>query len=462
MNQKANFSRNKDNNKPSYSKRDNNNNKTNKQDNEKKPYKKSYTDDTEKRSANNKTSPYKSSNKPNDKNTRTYKRQKPIDSHKDKRDNKGGKDFGENKPYTKKYSDDNKNEKPNDKTRTYKSSSDRTKDNNTKSYKRQKPIDGYKDKRDNKGDKDFGENKPYTKKYSDDNKNEKPNDKTRTYKSSSDRTKDNNTKSYKRQKPIDGNKDKRDNTNRTKKTSSKSDQPGERLNKYIANAGICSRREADDLIKAGTIKVNGKTIVEMGYRVMPNDKIHYNNELICQEEKIYILMNKPKDYITTSKDPQKRRTVLSLLGNNVRIRVYPVGRLDRLTTGVLLLTNDGEMAKKLVHPSSNKKKIYHVFLDKNVKNEHLQQILAGINLEDGYIKADAIQYPDPNDKKQVGVELHSGRNRIIRRIFEHLGYDVGKLDRVYFAGLTKKGLQRGEWRYLTEKEIQMLRMGAFE
>lgn len=235
-----------------------------------------------------------------------------------------------------------------------------------------------------------------------------------------------------------------------------------RLNKFIANSGICSRREADDMIKAGLVSVNGKVVTEMGIRVSPEDDVRYNGERMKQERKVYILLNKPKDFITTLKDPFAKRTVIDLIKGACKERVYPVGRLDRNTTGVLLLTNDGDLAKKLAHPSSNKKKVYHAFLDKNLKYEDMEKVMEGFELEDGFVKVDAINYVDPKDKKQLGIEIHSGKNRIVRRIFEHIGYEVTKLDRVYFAGLTKKGVERGHWRFLTEQEITMLKMGSFE
>lgn len=235
-----------------------------------------------------------------------------------------------------------------------------------------------------------------------------------------------------------------------------------RLNKFLANAGICSRREADEFIEAGVVKVNGEVVTELGTKVKPTDEVRFHEEPVNIEKKVYVLLNKPKDYVTTSDDPQNRKTVMDLVKGVCRERIYPVGRLDRNTTGVLLLTNDGELAAKLTHPQYRKKKIYHVTLDKNVAASDMRQIADGIQLEDGEIHADAIEYADAVDKKQVGIEIHSGRNRIVRRIFEHFGYKVTKLDRVYFAGLTKKNVRRGDWRFLTEKEVTMLRMGAFE
>ena len=235
-----------------------------------------------------------------------------------------------------------------------------------------------------------------------------------------------------------------------------------RLNKFLANAGVCSRREADEFIQAGVVTVNGAVVTELGTKVLRTDEIRFHDQPVSLEKKVYVLLNKPKDYVTTSDDPQQRKTVMDLVKNACPERIYPVGRLDRNTTGVLLLTNDGDMASKLTHPKYLKKKIYHVYLDKNITAHDLQQIRDGITLEDGDIKADEVEYADANDKKQVGIEIHSGKNRIVRRIFESLGYRVTKLDRVLFAGLTKKNLRRGDWRYLTEEEVDRLRMGAYE
>ena len=235
-----------------------------------------------------------------------------------------------------------------------------------------------------------------------------------------------------------------------------------RLNKFLANAGVCSRREADEFITAGVVSVNGTLVTELGTKVKRTDEVKFHEQPVSIERKVYVLLNKPKDYVTTSDDPQNRKTVMDLVKNVCRERIYPVGRLDRNTTGVLLFTNDGELASKLTHPKFLKKKIYHVTTDKNVTAADMRQIAEGITLEDGEIRADAIDYASPTDKKQVGIEIHSGKNRIVRRIFEALGYRVVKLDRVLFAGLTKKNVRRGDWRFLTEQEVNMLRMGAFE
>ena len=237
-----------------------------------------------------------------------------------------------------------------------------------------------------------------------------------------------------------------------------------RLNKYLANAGVCSRREADDFIQAGVVKVNGQTITELGTKVHRGDNVLFHDQLVSIERKIYILLNKPKDCVTTVDDPQERKTVMDYIKGACKERVYPVGRLDRNTTGVLLLTNDGEMATRLTHPKYLKKKIYHVRLDRAVSSEDMQALLNGVKIgeeEGDVVRADEVSYVN-DDKTQVGIEIHSGRNRVVRRMFDSLGYRVTKLDRVQFAGLTKKRLRRGDWRFLTEKEVNMLRMGAYE
>ncbi len=235
-----------------------------------------------------------------------------------------------------------------------------------------------------------------------------------------------------------------------------------RLNKFLSNAGVCSRREADEFIQEGVVQVNGQVVTELGTKITRQDTVLFKDQPVQIESKVYIVLNKPKNCVTTSDDPQERLTVMDLVKNACQERIYPVGRLDRNTTGVLLLTNDGDLASKLTHPSFKKKKIYHVWLDKNVSIEDMEKIANGLELEDGEIHADAISYASEDDRSQVGIEIHSGRNRIVRRIFESLGYHVVKLDRVYFAGLTKKNLGRGKWRYLNEREVNALRMGAFE
>lgn len=234
-----------------------------------------------------------------------------------------------------------------------------------------------------------------------------------------------------------------------------------RLNRYIANSGICSRREADELIKRGLITVNDEKVTELGIKVLPTDVIRYKGERISREKNVYILLNKPKDVISTVRDKHASRTVIDLVKNACPERVYPVGRLDKNTTGVMLLTNDGELTKQLTHPSYKKKKIYHVVLDKDVTKQHMVQIVEGLQVDEDYIEADAISYVEKDDKTQIGIEVHTGQNRIVRRIFESLGYKIKKLDRVYFAGLTKKNLPRGKWRFLTPLEISNLKRKSF-
>ena len=234
-----------------------------------------------------------------------------------------------------------------------------------------------------------------------------------------------------------------------------------RLNRFIANSGLCSRREADEMIHEGFISVNGRKVTDLGIKVKLDDDVRYRGKKLSAEKKVYILMNKPKGYVTTVEDPHAEHTVLELIGDSCSERIYPVGRLDKATTGVLLLTNDGDLTGKLTHPKYKRKKIYHVFLDNPVMQNDLFKLTEGINLDGEIVAADAVSYADPADKTQIGIELHSGQNRVIRRIFESLGYKVKKLDRVYFAGLTKKNLQRGKWRFLTEKEINMLKRGIF-
>lgn len=243
------------------------------------------------------------------------------------------------------------------------------------------------------------------------------------------------------------------------KTPERTATTGEmRLNRFVANAGVCSRREADKYIAAGLVTVNGKPVTEMGVKVKMSDDVRFDGRRLDAEKKVYVLLNKPKDFVTTTSDPHAERTVMELIENACDERIYPVGRLDRSTTGVLLFTNDGEMADRLTHPSHNIKKIYQVSLDKPVTKNDLLQIADGVELEDGLIAADAISFIDPADKTEIGLEIHSGKNRVVRRIFEHLGYKVKKLDRVFFAGLTKKNLPRGRWRMLSQKEVQFLKM----
>ena len=234
-----------------------------------------------------------------------------------------------------------------------------------------------------------------------------------------------------------------------------------RLNRFLANSNICSRREADDFITSGVVSVNGQIVTTLGTKIVPaQDKVYFHNEPVSLEKKVYILLNKPKNIITTSDDPKDRRTVLDLINGACQQRVYPVGRLDRNTTGVILITNDGELTTRLTHPKRLFKKIYHVGLDKDLEDSDMQKLKDGIVLEDGEAKADDVSYVKDDSKKQVGIEVHSGRNRIVRRMFEHLGYKVVNLDRVYFAGLTKKNLPRGKWRFLSEREVSFLKMNS--
>lgn len=239
-------------------------------------------------------------------------------------------------------------------------------------------------------------------------------------------------------------------------------EEGIRLNRYLANAGLCSRRDADIYIQAGVVKINGKVVTELGTKVKPGDVVRFNDAVVRNERKVYILLNKPKNTVTTTDDPEGRKTVMDIIAGACHERVFPVGRLDRNTMGVLLLTNDGELTDRLTHPRFHKKKIYHVFLSKPLSREHFDIISNGFVLDDGFIKADALEYVEGGEGKQVGIEIHSGRNRIVRRIFEHFGYGIEKLDRVYFAGLTKYNLPRGHWRFLTDTEIAMLKSGRFE
>jgi 23S rRNA pseudouridine2605 synthase len=233
-----------------------------------------------------------------------------------------------------------------------------------------------------------------------------------------------------------------------------------RLNRFIANSGMCSRREADTYIATGCVTVNGKIVSEMGFKVQPGDSVSFNGKLLSIEKKVYVLLNKPKGFVTTVEDPHAEKTVMDLVQNACYERIYPVGRLDKNTTGLLLFTNDGDLTKRLTHPKYNRKKIYHVHLDQKVTRAHLDEIINGVTLEDGFVAADSVSYADEEDKKQVGIEIHSGKNKIVRRIFEHLGYKIIKLDRVYFCGLTKKNLPRGNWRFLTQDEVNMLRMSS--
>lgn len=269
-------------------------------------------------------------------------------------------------------------------------------------------------------------------------------------------------------KPYSKDADKKVYKNKFGRKITKKEEPTEvgdgliRLNKYIANSGICSRRDADELIKDNQVTVNGKIVTEMGYKVKRTDTVKVRNELIKFEKNVYIVINKPKGVLTTVSDDRGRKTVISILNNKVKERIYPVGRLDRDSTGVLLLTNDGDLTKKLTHPKYNKKKVYHAFLDKDLEKEDLEKLSRGAELEDGFMKFDALAFPDSKSRRDIGIEIHSGKNRIIRRMFAHFGYTVVKLDRVYFAGLTKKDIKRGRWRYLSDREVTNLKRGTYE
>ncbi len=277
------------------------------------------------------------------------------------------------------------------------------------------------------------------------------------------KTFDGGRKSFGERKPFDGERKPffgRKNTAPRKKVQ-EAPATEVRLNKFIANSGVCSRREADRLIQAGVVTVNGVVVTELGTKVdLRKDTVLFGDQKLRGEEKVYIVMNKPKGFVTTTSDPHAEQTVMDLL-TKCPTRVFPVGRLDKNTTGVLMFTNDGEMSERLTHPSFNKKKIYEVTLDRQLSREDFDRILAGVNLEDGMIAADELNYVDAEDHRKIGIEIHSGKNRIVRRIFESLGYNVKGLDRVYFAGLTKKGIKRGQWRYLSEGEVNILKMGAF-
>ncbi len=305
---------------------------------------------------------------------------------------------------------------------------------------------------DSKGWGDDGAEEPSFRKKSYDSDNERPARRT-----SSDRS------DYKKPRRDDdgGYRGKSDRFSKKGKPAGPKSLAGEdgliRLNKYLSNSGIASRRDADVLITSGAVKVNGEVVTQLGHKINPGDKVTYGDEAVKGEKRVYILLNKPKDYITTVEDPRERRTVMHLIEGACKERVYPVGRLDRNTTGVLLLTNDGDITSRLTHPKYGVKKIYHVTLSKGLRADHFRQIIEGVELEDGMIQADDLQFPGES-RKEVGIEIHSGRNRIVRRLFEHLGYEVIKLDRVSFAGLTKKDISRGKWRFLTPKEISFLHM----
>ncbi|CAI9428898.1 Pseudouridine synthase [Candidatus Ornithobacterium hominis] len=278
------------------------------------------------------------------------------------------------------------------------------------------------------------------------------------------RRKSDDNRNKRTQKNFGGNKNRKPNFSKKfnkpkpQKADKKPNDDLMRLNKFIANAGVCSRREADELIKTGAVEVNGVMITEMGYKVKPDDEVRYDGELLTPEKKVYVLLNKPKNFITTTSDERDRKTVMDLIANATSARIFPVGRLDRQTTGVLLFTNDGDLTKKLTHPSHQVRKIYHVVLDKSLHGEDLQKIMDGIRMEEGVAKVDKISFIEGKAHNEVGVEIHIGWNRVVRRIFEKLGYKIEHLDRVSFAGLTKKNLKRGDWRILERDEINFLKM----
>lgn len=431
----------------------------------------------------------KSNSKSGDKKTFSNRSGKPERDSK----SKFSRDKFSDKPYKKRETEGEKRSfRDKSKSKPFERSGDkpfRKKNDGEKSFDRPfKKHDGEKSNfrdRDKKFDKPYkkrdGDEKPFRKKYEGDEK-KSFRDKDKTYKSF-DREKkfdkpykkredDSNEKSGYDEKKKEHYSDKKHHDRGYKKTHkkqhkklsdsetvhvSKHEDGSMRLNKYLANAGVSSRREADELIKAGAVTVNGKVVTEMGFRVMPTDKINYGGETLRNEKKVYLILNKPKDYLTTTDDPRDRRTVMELIKDAGRERIYPVGRLDRNTTGLLLFTNDGDLATKLMHPKHGIKKVYHVLLNKNMKPDDYAQLHEGVELEDGFIKPDDASFITDN-KKEIGIEIHSGKNRIVRRIFEHLGYEVVKLDRVVFAGLTKKDLPRGKWRFLNTKEIGYLKM----
>src|SRR3989339_489254 len=386
-------------------------------DGERKPY------DRERKPFDGERKPYNRDRKPFDGERKPYDRdRKPFDGERKPYDRERKPFDGERKPFDRDRKPFDRDRKPFDRDRKPFDRDRKPFDRDRKPFDRdRKPFDG--------------ERKPY-------DRERKPFDRER--------------------KPFDGDRTPKMRGRKSKTTPGeyKPDTGNIRLNKFIANSGVCSRREADEYIEAGLVSINGEIVTQLGIKVSHNDDIRFNGERLKGEEKVYIVMNKPKDFVTTMSDPNADKTVMDLIEGKCSQRVFPVGRLDKSTTGVLLLTNDGEMAEKLTHPSNMQKKIYHVHLDKNLSGSDFDLILKGINLEDGEAHADALSYVD-GENSQVGLEIHSGKNRIVRRIFEHLGYKVKKLDRVFFAGLTKKNLKRGQWRFLTDVEISLLKMGAY-
>ncbi|MEI6852001.1 MAG: pseudouridine synthase [Bacteroidota bacterium] len=417
---------------------------------EKRTYKKRETDS---KYSDKPVSRYSDSRKPDDKrfsDKRPYKPRdtenkssdRPVERYSDSR-NRDDNRFSEKRPYKPRESENGGNDRP---VRRY---DDRNRDD--KRFTDKKP---YKPREDRKVDKD----RPVEKYVDQRRRNDYADDRKSSDQGRNKRPRMVETKTY--QGRVHEYKETeilvKDNTYEKRRSfSPKSSGEGIRLNKYIANAGICSRREADVLIEAGAISINGEIVTKLGTKVMPSDQVKYGDQLLAGEQLQYLLLNKPKGYLTTTDDPQERKTVMLIVADACKERIYPVGRLDKNTSGLLLFTNDGELAKKLTHPKHQVEKIYHAELDKALTMADMKKIAEGIELEDGLIKIDAIAYGET--KKEVGIELHSGKNRIVRRIFESLGYDVVKLDRVVFAGLTKKELPRGKYRFLSSEEVNILR-----
>ena len=387
---------------------------------------------------------------------RDQKKDRPFSKgrpHQKERPDSGERKFSKDRPYSKDRRE--KDDRSFSKDRPY--SKDR-REKDDRSFSKDRPYS--KDRRES-GERSFSKDRPYSKDRRD--SGERSFSKDRPY--SKDR-RDSGERSFSKDRPYSKERSSdsrvhKPEKRRTTKAASGKDQYDDsiRLNRFIANSGVCSRREADQLIKNGAITVNGQIVTEMGIKVKPGDVVMYGTQKLINEKKVYILLNKPKDYITTSDDPHDRKTVIELIRNACRERVYPVGRLDRNTTGLLLLTNDGDLAKKLTHPRHGVRKLYHVHLDQPVKKADLDQVAKGVKIDDNLVVPDDVSYIDrAESKKEIGIEIHSGQNRVVRRIFEQLGYKVTKLDRVIFAGLTKRDLPRGKWRFLTEKEVSFLKM----
>ena len=435
--------------------------------------------------------PLKKRDNDNDKRSDNNSNFKKRDNSSDRDQSRPNNNSGSKRPY-KKREDDQRSDRPNPhhKTRDNNSDNRNRNDNRSRSTGTDRPFKRRDDSSNNqRSDRPYQRrddssnnqrsDRPYQRRDDssnnqrsdrpyqrrDDNSNNQRSD--RPYKRRDDNTDSSSSNSNYQGRDNRSNYQNNDRNNYSKRRNQKDNRNPEnrdstRLNKFIANSGICSRREADEYIKSGLVKINGEIITILGTRVNPSDEVRFNDQVIKSEKKVYIVLNKPKDYIATVDDPFAKKTVVDLIHGACKERVYPVGRLDRNTTGVLLLTNDGELTKKLTHPRFEKKKIYYVGLDRVITRKEMEQIVEGIKLDDEFVKADAVSFVDETDKRLVGIEIHSGQNRVVRRIFEYLNFEVVKLDRVYFAGLTKRNLKRGEWRYLSEKEIYMLKMGAYE